>query len=165
MQLVNCSNEMLQVENTISAGAANNLNLRRWLPGLFLIATLIAVSVMGKPDSPRADLDWLSRLANAGDTGAQLQLGLAYRDGLYGLTPDARTGLYWLNQAADAGNAYAEDAVGEAYAKGQGTAANADLASRWWRKAMHDGNQNARIHLSEALIQSGHLNQAKQLLM
>lgn len=165
MQLVNCSNEMLHMETTISSGTASNFSLRRWLPGLLLIGAVIAVSVVGKPDSPRADLDWLSQLANAGDTGAQLQLGLAYRDGLYGLTPDAKTGLYWLNLAADAGNAYAEDAVGEAYAKGQGTAANADLASQWWRKAMHDGNQNARIHLSEALIQSGHLNQAKQLLM
>lgn len=163
MQLVNCSNEMLQ-RDAASIDAVNN-SLRRWLPGLLLIAVVAALSVVGKADSPRAELDWLSRLANQGDVGAQLQLGLAYRDGQYGLTPDAKTGLYWLQQAADAGNAYAEDAVGSAYARGQGTAANPELASQWWRKAMHDGNPEARIHLSEALIQSGHLHQAQQLLM
>jgi len=149
----------------LHAGTANNTALRRWLPGLVLVAAVVAISVLGKPDSASSELDWLNRLSHDGDAGAQLQLGLAYREGLYGLKPDAKTGFYWLQQAANSGNAYAEDAVGVAYAKGQGTRANAKLAAQWWTRAMHDGNKIARFHLSEALIESGHLNQAKQLFM
>jgi len=43
------------------------------------------------------ELAWLSHLAETGNTGAQLQLGLAYREGRYGVTPDAQTSLRWLS--------------------------------------------------------------------
>jgi TPR repeat protein len=136
-----------------------------WLP-LTLVAVVVGVSTsMGTPNKPQDELDWLSQLANNGDAGAQLQLGLAYRDGRYGLTPDAKTGLYWLKQSAAGGNAYAEDAIGNAYFKGQGTAHDETLAEQWWRKAIKDGDRDARLHLATALIQRGQSQEADQLLM
>lgn len=164
MYYANCTNEMLHEGNNPSPGSSSPVTLRHWAPALLLVAAVAAISVLGKPDSANSELSWLKQLSDAGDSGAQLQLGVAYRDGLYGLKPDAKTGLYWLKQSANTGNAYSEDTVGVAYAKGQGTQANAELASQWWRKAMQNGDQSARIHLSEALISAGQVNQAEQLL-
>ena len=126
---------------------------------------VVASVVFGTHAKPRDELDWLSRLANNGDAGAQLQLGLAYRDGHYGLTPDAKTGLYWLKQSAAGGNAYAEDAIGSAYAKGEGTEKDVRQAEQWWRKAIKDGDSDARMHLANALIKAGQTKEANQLLM
>ena len=168
MYLVNGSNEMLQDKQPTEVLMVPENSNSRWRRGVLAILMVLAVAFVvtaGMRATPRIDLDWLSRLAHSGHADAQLQLGLAYRDGRFGLSPDAKTGLYWLTQAANSGNAYAEDAVGEAYAKGQGTAADPQLASQWLRKAMQAGNHAARIHLSEVLMQTGHLNQAEQLLL
>jgi uncharacterized protein len=148
----------------VANGSTGKFTLLHWAPALLLAAAVAMVSLLGKPDSPKTELHWLNQLSSSGDPGAQLQLGLAYRDGMYGLKPDAKTGLYWLKQSANGGNPYAEDAVGEAYAKGQGTQPNATLANQWLRKAMQDGNPEARVQLSEQLIAAGHLHQAEALL-
>jgi len=82
----------------------------RWLAaavtgGLFL--TLLMHGAHHPSDTQ--ELDWLSRLAADDDAGAQLQLGLAYRNGHYGLEPDARTAQYWLDRAARNGQPYYPD--------------------------------------------------------
>jgi hypothetical protein len=159
MYLVNRSNEMLH-ENQPDAR-----RLRLGVLGLLIVLAIAFVVTAGRSNASPVDLDWISQLANSGEPDAQLQLGLAYRDGRYGLAADPKIGLYWLKQAAQHGNVYAEDAVGVAYARGQGVAPDPLLAKQWLRKAMHDGNDAARIHLSENLIQAGHLHQAEQLLL
>ena len=171
MRLVNCSQQMLHASGPITApgetakSAVQNTMLLPWLPAVLLVAVVIASAMLSSPAKPRDELDWLSRLANNGDAGAQLQLGLAYRDGRYGLSPDAKTGLHWLKQSAAGGNAYAEDAIGSAYAKGEGTGQDVKQAEQWWRKAIKEGNQDARIHLADTLIQAGQIQAGNQLLM
>lgn len=171
MRLVNCSQQMLPTPEALATSgkttnpeASSNM-LLRWLPGVLLVTAVVAISLLGSPTKPRDEMDWLSRLANNGDAGAQLQLGLAYRDGRYGLTPDAKTGVYWLKQSAAAGNAYAEDAIGSAYANGEGTKQDMKQAEQWWRKAVKDGDRIARVHLANALLQSGQTQEADRLLM
>ena len=167
MQLVNYSNARWNAprssnehrENTRGSWKRPNL-----LSGGLLLAAVLASLLLGTQVKPHDEVAWLTQLANQGDDGAQLQLGLAYRDGRYGLTADAKTGLYWLKRSAAGGNAYAEDAVGTAYADGQGIAQDIAKAESWWRKAMQDGNQEARIHLADALIQSGHAAEGNALL-
>ena len=170
MQLVNCSHQMLHASDPVivptetTKPAAFNKSLR-WLPVVLVVAAILASIFLGTPNKPRDEVDWLSRLANNGDAGAQLQLGLAYRDGRYGLTVDNKTELYWLQKSAAGGNAYAEDAIGSAYSLGQGTARDMKQAEQWWRKAMQDGDRDARMHLADALIQAGQTQEANQLLM
>jgi uncharacterized protein len=78
-----------------------------------LAAVIVAVLVVaflvqgGLPPSDSQELAWLNRLAAADNPDAQLQLGLAYREGRYGLAPDARAGQYWLEKAARNGEDYA----------------------------------------------------------
>lgn len=138
--------------------------LLRALPPILLLGAITAAVMMGSHNKPGDELDWLSRLASEGDSGAQLELGLAYRDGRYGLTPDARTGFYWLSKSAHAGNAYAEDALGNAYAAGEGTERDLEAAQMWWHKAINDGDKEARLHLGEALLSEGHVKEAESYL-
>ena len=168
MYLVNDSNKMLQVNRPLPPELDNTIGairLRRGLLGVLVVMGVMFVSMAARSAGTPVDIDWLSHMARDGEPGAQLQLGLAYRDGRYGLAQDAKTGLYWMKQAASHANSYAEDAVGVAYARGQGTSQDPQLASQWLRKAIHDGNRQARVHLSEVLVQTGHLHQAEQLLL
>ena len=168
MYLVNGSNKMLQVNRPLAPemdNTASAIRLRRGLLGVLAVTGVMFVSMAARSAGAPDNLDWLSHMARNGEPGAQLQLGLAYRDGRYGLAQDAKTGLYWMKQAASHANSYAEDAVGVAYARGQGTSQDPQLASQWLRKAIHDGNRQARVHLGEVLVQTGHLHQAEQLLL
>ena len=122
---------------------------RRWA-SIGVVIAAIGLASAGNfitHKSASQEVDWLSRLAQKGDAGAQMQLGLAYRNGQYGLTPDSRTGLYWLKRAAENGNAYAADQVGIAYAEGQGTAVDRTSAQHWLQVASDEGNPDARSRL------------------
>lgn len=138
--------------------------LLRWLPILLLIAAVGAAALVGSGNKPGEELTWLNHLAAEGDSGAQLQLGLAYRDGRYGLPVDAKAGFYWLDQAAELGNVYAEDVLAKAYATGQGTGKDLSAAKRWWQKAVDQGDQGARLHLGEELLQEGQVSRAEHYL-
>jgi TPR repeat protein len=78
-------------------------------PGAAAAAALLGIFLLhgGRSPSDAQELAWLNRLAATDDPGAQLQLGLAYRDGRYGLAPDAGAGRYWLQRAARNGQDYA----------------------------------------------------------
>lgn len=125
-----------------------------WLLGLVVAAGAMLLAAFGAENMqthPAQEIAWLRHLAEDGDAGAQLQLGLAYRNGRYGLTPDPETGLYWLTQAASNGQSYAADLVGTAYAEGQGTARDQANAQRWWTLAASAGNTDAAKRLGEQL--------------
>jgi uncharacterized protein len=138
----------------------------RWAPAgavagaLALALTWAAAPRMG----PQQEVAWLSRLAQAGDRGAQLQLGLAYREGRKGLVPSAAMGLHWLERSAAGGNAYAADLVGNAYAAGLGTKADLTRARYWWRVAARRGSADAQRRLGEGLAASGRPKAARSLL-
>lgn len=130
-------------------------NEQGWLLGLGIaVGTVLLAAVAGQGMTTRPDQEiaWLTQLATGGDAGAQLQLGLAYRDGRYGLAPDAKTGLQWLTQAANNGQTYAADLVGTAYADGQGTQRDMTKAQQWWRIAATHDNAHASLRLGEQLM-------------
>ncbi|MGD8935387.1 MAG: tetratricopeptide repeat protein [Thiogranum sp.] len=131
------------------------------LIGGLAAAGAIAVAAHNGGGSPaNRELAWLSHLAKTGNTGAQLQLGLVYREGRYGVKPDARTSLRWLSAAGRGGNAYAADVVANAFAAGQGAPRNAQLARHWWQLAASGGNADAQTHLGEALLAEGKRDRA-----
>jgi TPR repeat protein len=110
-----------------------------------------------------SEVDWLSHLAHSGDAGAQLQLGIAYRDGRYGLKPDTETGRYWLGMAAGNGNAYAADALANTYADAVGGVdgpGDTLQAVHWWEVAARGGNADAQEHLGQFMLGNGNIVQA-----
>jgi len=139
-------------------------SLWSWVPGLLLISISAGCLVYGAPNRPDEDLRLLRQMAGDGDAGAQLQLGIDYRDGRLGLRRDPATGLGWLLRSAQNGNAYAEDTIGSMYANGIGTARNPAMARYWWKIGMKNGNRDARVHLAEFLMQSGNRDQAASLI-
>jgi TPR repeat protein len=98
----------------------------RWL-GVAIAASLAVIFLLqgGRPPSDAQEVAWLNQLAAADNPDAQLQLGLAYREGRYGLVPDAKTGQYWLERAARNGQDYAIDLL-----TGRPAVGKADAAAR-----------------------------------
>jgi TPR repeat protein len=136
----------------------NKLSPRLLLGPILIIASLtVLVLSANAPVSNRDEADWLSRLARTGDSNAQLQLGLAYREGRYGLEPDAKLSRYWLTKAAKGGNAYAADAVANTYASRH----QMEQAQHWWQLAAYEGNADAELHFGEQLLSHEQNEQAE----
>lgn len=134
----------------------------RLMAGLAVAATVAVIAACAGGVPAGHEVDWLNQLADSGDTNAQLQLGLAYLDGRYGLKPAPDTALYWLRAAAKGGNAYAADTVANTYASED----QVDLqqALPWWQLAASGGNADAQVHLGEYMLTNGHYQQAVALL-
>jgi hypothetical protein len=164
MQLTEHRNKIphIMAEPGNSANPLKNIAL--WLPLTILLAIVVIVNLPSSEIKPVDEFSWLNRLASAGDADAQLQVGLAYRDGRYGLNADATKGMQWIKRSAQNGNAYAEYVLGDMYANGQGTGKDQALAFKWWKKAMHDGNHQARVHLIESMVKAGDVQQAETLI-
>lgn len=80
--------------------------------------------------------DSLLARARAGDSDAQYELALRYRDGAWGVDADPIQALAWLRQAAHHGNAMAMLALSDAYRAGQlGLAPNPAKAEKWHHMA------------------------------
>jgi TPR repeat protein len=97
--------------------------------GVAVAAALLLAFLLtrGHAPSDAQEIAWLNRLAAAGNPDAQLQLGLAYREGRYGLVPDAANGGYWLQKAAGNGQRYAADVLAGHPASGTANAAGTRL--------------------------------------
>jgi TPR repeat protein len=163
MQFVNHTSKLPQL-NALLDHSVKNIAPGLWLSMIALVIAVVVASAPSSAKSPEDEISWLNSLASSGDVGAQLEIGLAYRDGRYGATPDSVKGFYWLSRAAENGNAYAEDAIANMYAAGTGTEKNRALAIQWWKKAIEDGNHEAKVHLAEAMIKTGDVQQAESLL-
>lgn len=79
---------------------------------LFGIALIAALGLELKQTPTTDELAMLQRLAKDNNDGAQLQLGLAYREGRLGVTANADQASYWIAQAASHGNLYAQQLLG-----------------------------------------------------
>jgi len=164
MQIVNWSHAVPGVHTTLETAKGESSPVRRWVPWAFLAAVATAIALLGTAVRSADEIDWLTQLAESGNAGAQLQLGLAYLDGRYGVAPSPSKALHWLSISAKSGNAYAEDALGNLYARGVGTEKDMPTAMSWWKRAIADGNPQARLHLGEALINEGQTKKAEELL-
>ena len=85
----------------------SNISIRHVLITVAVAAVFVSMVITRPTDSAFHEVDWIQSLAKSGDAGAAALLGLAYRDGRYGLSPDARASQYWLERAAKGGDPYA----------------------------------------------------------
>lgn len=76
-----------------------------------LLITITTTAIIFEPkqniSTSQADLIILQGMANRGEPKAQLLLGLAYKNGEYGLTPNVTIANKWIELAAKNGNDYA----------------------------------------------------------
>jgi hypothetical protein len=89
---------------------------------------------------------WFLMAAEQGLAGAQLKLGLAYKDGK-GVTINATESAKWLRQAADQGLAQAQMYLAIAYLSGYGLPLDAEEALKWLLRAANQGYSSAQLSL------------------
>lgn len=95
-----------------------------------------------------ADWDREREGADAGDPGAQTEVGLHYMKG--GRVPqDEAEAVKWFRKAADQNHPEAQFSLGEAYRKGDGVAKDPAEAVKWFRLAADQGWHPAQAVLGQ----------------
>jgi len=89
----------------------------------------------------------LTALAEAGDTSAQVELAVRYRDGR-GLAKDSALAMRWGHRAADLGDAAAMDFVGHAYLRGAIVERRPEIAFGYFKAAAR-GSAQAAFNLGQ----------------
>jgi TPR repeat protein len=93
-----------------------------------------------------AAASWYKRAADLGDTMAQCNLGVLYRDG-EGVEQDFAEALRRFRQAAEKGDAVAQNEVGRAYYLGCGVPVDFERAVHYYRLGAERGNALAMLNL------------------
>lgn len=119
------------------------------LAGTFLLTGLC---IAAPSSTPPQEIKMIAHEAVEGDPNAQLLYGLAYLEGRYALTPDAKKAAYWLLRAAREDQPYAQMEMGKLYAAGKGVDKSAEHAVYWWRKAARLGMPEAQYLLGKARL-------------
>jgi len=109
-----------------------------------LVYSLIQAQV--PPTVTKDEVRQLTSKASAGDSTAQLHLGLALASG-NGVPQDESKALVWFRRAAEQGNADAEYALGEMLLMGRGATADASEAFQWMKRAALHNQGYAQANL------------------
>ena len=86
------------------------------------------------------------RIANQGNTGAQVYLGYMSYYG-EGVPRNYVEAVKWYRRAAEQGNAYAQVNLGTMYFNGEGVPRNYVEAVKWYRRAAEHGDASAQANL------------------
>jgi len=99
-------------------------------------------------------LEQLTKLANSGDSDAQLEIGNTYATGRH-VEKAETVAHHWYQLAAGQGNHNAQYKLGLQYFHGKGVTKDYSIAREWWLEAATQGNADAQQKLgylySEAL--------------
>ena len=87
-------------------------------------------------------LQELTPIAEQGEPGGQLFLGLMYDEGK-GVPQDYKTAVKWYRLAAEQGDPLAQSRLGAMYGNGQGVLQDNVYAHMWFNIAVSSGNESA----------------------
>lgn len=110
-----------------------------------------APAVTAKELTPEERFAEMKKKAEAGDAGAQFNLGLMYRKG-DGVPKDATKAVEWYEKAATQNQADAQCDLGLMYSVGHGVPEDAVKAAEWYQKAAAQGNAEAQNSLSDIYL-------------
>ncbi len=128
------------------------MSVRRLILMLVLgVAAALAGAFPAGATTPQEAVE-IASLAQSGNEGAQLLLGLIYLHGDAGYPRDEQQAAHWLSRAAEAGNAYAQMTVGDLYAAGTGVPRDLRQAALWRNRAAEQGNAAAQAKLGEMFL-------------
>ncbi|MEO2194025.1 MAG: tetratricopeptide repeat protein, partial [bacterium] len=134
------------------------LNLRRCLVGV--VAVLVVGAAGCSSETP--EVAALRVDANAGDAGAQNNLGVLYRngtaEGVEGVSQDWVEAVSWFRKAAEQGLAEAQSNLGAMYQTCRGVPCGSELGATtngvemmsWYRQAAEQGHVIAQYNLGNA---------------
>ena len=101
---------------------------------------------------PEKGLFWLSKAADAGNDGAQYQLGKLYRDGLP-VAKDMDRAVHLFTLAAKQKNSFAAYALGKLYLAGTDIPKDIGSAVKWLTAAAEQDNSFAQYRLGKLYLQ------------
>ena len=97
-------------------------------------------------------LYWTEKAANHGDSRAQDNLGVFFRDGLFGTEINKDKAFYWFFKAAENGFAESYNNLSGCYFSGFGVEANTQQALFWLNKSVEAGNPRAFLNLGKLYL-------------
>jgi TPR repeat protein/AcrR family transcriptional regulator len=133
----------------VAAGIAFNKGVRDGRNDALRQTTFLAPRATPTATAAIAPLDRLTKLAEAGNTNAELAIANRYLDSS-GPMHDAKAGTRWMARAAGHGNVVAQYGLGSLYQRGVGTKADPVLAMHWFDAAALNGNRKAMHDLAIA---------------
>jgi hypothetical protein len=86
------------------------------------------------------------QVAERGDVGSQINLGMAYQLGL-GVEKNPKEAMNWYRLAADQGNSTAKNNIGVLFENGLGVPQDYNKAAWWYQTAADQGNARAEFHI------------------
>ena len=98
------------------------------------------------PEKLNDQLSALNRKALAGDTKAQLRMGLAFEFG-QGVAKDMDKAMHWYHIAADRGDPVAQTDLGYLYEIGANGQKDPSEAAKWYLRAAVSGFTRAKFNL------------------
>ncbi|SIR14386.1 hypothetical protein SAMN05880590_112144 [Rhizobium sp. RU35A] len=102
--------------------------------------------LLGRLGDSNREFEMYRQAAEAGNTLAAYNLGVAYRDGI-GTERDGKQALHWFETAAAAGDSTAAFNIGSMYDEGELVAEDNQMAIAWYDLAAKRGNADAMINL------------------
>jgi TonB family protein len=124
-----------------------NMTLRQFCPPRVCWAVLtLATCVLPAWTQSQSDFAALKAKAEAGDSRAQVQLGVSYANA-QGLPADDPQAVEWFRKAAVQGDANGEYSLGEMYGLGRGVSQDYKQAAQWMQKAADQGEMRALSNL------------------
>jgi uncharacterized protein len=117
-------------------------------PMKHLLAILLLIATHG---AWAAETDDLLAKANAGDAGAQYDLGLKYTKG-DGVSKDVKEAVKWLVKSAEQGNADAQLSLGSLYIGGREVPKNSTESAKWFLLAAEQGRAAAQLQMSRMYL-------------
>ena len=115
--------------------------------GSGLLLLLLAQASCSRPN---ADLAGLRARAEAGEAGAQFELGEALYNGSRGVPPDEAEAVKWYRQAAGQNNVSAQLYLAICCENGTGVKQDKAEAYKWFRVAAEQGSKAGRKFLDTA---------------
>lgn len=114
----------------------------------FLTVSVSAQTLSSRtfPEKPDSHLASLTKKALAGDTWAELQLGIAFEFG-QGVDRNLDEAMRWYRMAADRGEPVAQTNLGYLYEIGGNGPANPEEAAKWYLRAAVSGLVRAQFNL------------------
>lgn len=127
--------------------------------------SLLYDTTRGKKGAAEA-VEWLRKAADAGHTGAMVQLGRLYRTGL-GVLQNFDLTVEWMHKAADRGDPEGMMEVGRLYRSGTGVKQDLIMAYAWFNRAaaaLHteavNERDNVALRLSETELKQAQARSA-----
>jgi TPR repeat protein len=102
----------------------------------------------GVPQSLALAAHWYEKAAEAGDPGAQNEVGYFYQKGV-GVPVDEARALHWFQLSAASGSASGTQSLGVAYLEGLGVMKNPALAEKLFTEAFHRGCGSCAAYLGD----------------